>query len=64
MKSTLEHIYEHPMSFIIYNKDDRWYSIRPLGEDEYWIESDEGEGTGVKQHLLYDVINKLFKETM
>ena len=63
-KSIAEHIYEHPIALIFHGDNNRWYSLRPLGEDEYWLESNDGEGTGVKQDLLYSMLDILFKKVM
>ena len=61
-KRMIEHIYEHPLALMFHGNNNRWYSLRPLGEDQYWLESDTGEGTGVKQDLVYTMLDILFKK--
>lgn len=62
-KSIIEHIYEHPFALIVYNKEgNKWYSLRAMGEYDYWVESQDGEGTQVKPGDFYKHIDNLFRE--
>lgn len=62
MKSITEHIYEHPFAIIIHGPNNKWYSLRPLGESDYWIEAESGEGMGVNQKKLFMIIDKFYRE--
>ena len=61
-QSILKYIYEHPYAVIIHNLEGKWYSLRPCGKNNYWLENEEGEGLEAKQENLYIVLNKFFKE--
>lgn len=63
-KSIIQHIYEHPFGLIIHGEKDKWYSLRAMGENSYWIETEQGEGTEVNQLELYKIIDKFFKDNM
>jgi len=44
--------------------ENKFIILRPLGVQEYWMEIETGEGTGVSSGIIYDVLRKLFKEAM
>ena len=74
MKSKItmtEHLEKHKNKelkfwrFSKYYKDEKKYIIiRPLSGLDFWMETNDGEGTGIGGGILYEHLMKLFKEVM